>query len=393
MTKAFCYREHFILVSDPVATGHHYALTPKDIMPIFESQLLTHPVESLSGQNGQFNGTGPAAKVNVSAVYLMAAEAFDSVYGPEDRKAIASQVKILDEVISPQAYRASSEVWPEVEMIFSGWGMVPMDESFFRRFPKVKMVFYGAGTVRSFVTDAFWRRKVRLTNAAAANAVPVSEFTISQILFALKHGLQQMWFIRKHGKFPPSYLLPGAYQTTVGLISIGRIGRLVAERLQHFDLKVIAYDPLFSPEEAANLNVKLVSLEEVFALADVISCHTPVLKTTERMIQGRHFEAMKPGATFINTARGVIVDEPEMIHVLKKRSDIYAMLDVTEPMPPVAGSPLYTLDNVMLTPHIAGSLGFECRRMGRSMVEELDRYLTGKALQYEIDENRFQTMA
>jgi len=362
-------------------------------MPSFESQLLTHQVESLSGQSGQFNGMDPAVKVNFSAVYLMAAEAFDSVYGPEDRKAIASQVKILDQVISPQAYRASSETWPNVEMIFSGWGMVPMDESFFRRFPKVKMVFYGAGTVRSFVTDAFWRRKVRLTNAAAANAVPVSEFTIAQILFALKHGWQQMWFIRKHGKFPPPYLLPGAYQTTVGLISIGRIGRLVAERLQHFDLKVIAYDPLFSPEEAANLNVRLVSLEQIFTLADVISCHTPVLKTTEKMIQGRHFEAMKPGATFINTARGAVVDESEMINVLKNRTDIYAMLDVTEPMPPVAGSPLYTLENVMLTPHIAGSLGFECRRMGRSMLEELDRYLSGKALQYEIDENRFQTMA
>jgi len=102
---------------------------------------------------------------------------------------------------------------------------------------------------------------------------------------------------------------------------------------------------------------------------------------------------MKPGATFINTARGGVVDEQEMIAVLQARPDLFAMLDVTEPMPPLEGSPLYTLENVMLTPHIAGSLGAECGRMGKLMVEELDRYLAGKPLQYEIDEARFRTMA
>jgi len=268
-----------------------------------------------------------------------------------------------------------------------------MDEIFFRRFPRLKVVFYGAGTVRPFVTDAFWQRHVRLTNAAAANAVPVSDFTLSQILFTLKHGWQQAFYIRKHGKFPPRERMPGTYQTTVGLISLGMIGRLVAERLLQFDLNVVAYDPFFPPEEAAGLKVNLMSLEEVFSVSDVVSCHAPMLKETEKMIQGRHFEAMKPGATFINTARGAVVDEEEMIEVLQKRPDLFAVLDVTEPLPPVEGSLLYKLENVMLTPHIAGSLGPECRRMGRLMVEELDRYLAGKPLRYEIDEERFQAMA
>ncbi len=228
---------------------------------------------------------------------------------------------------------------------------------FFRRFPKLKVVFYGAGTVRGFVTDAFWRRKIRLTNAASANAVPVSEYTISQILFALKHGWQQALYIRKHKKFPDRYLLPGAYQSTVGLISLGMIGRLVAKKLQQFDLNVVAYDPYITPEEGARLKVKLMSLEEVFTVSDVVSCHTPVLKETEKMIQRRQFESMKPGATFINTARGALVHEDEMIHVLKKRPDLFALLDVTEPMPPVEGSPLYNMPNIMLTPHIAGCWG------------------------------------
>jgi phosphoglycerate dehydrogenase-like enzyme len=331
--------------------------------------------------------------VHVAAVYILVEAAFDEIYGPEEREIISSRVKTLGHLITPQDYLASSNIWPEVEMIFSGWGMVPMDEDFFRRFPKLKVVFYGAGTVKAFVTDAFWKHNVRLTNAAVANAVPVCEFALSQIFCALKHGWQQASYIRRHGKFPSRYPIPGAFRSTVGLLSLGMIGRLVAERLQKFDLNVIAYDPLVSPEEAAKLGVRLLSLEEVFATSDIVSCHTPELKETEKMIRGSHFDSMKSGATFINTARGTVVDEEEMICSLTKRPDIFAMLDVTHPEPPVEGSPLFTLDNVMLTPHIAGSLGPECRRMGKLMVEELDRFLCGKPLRYEITEARFQSMA
>jgi len=356
-------------------------------MPGFEPPLLARGSKKTSGAK-----ESPAA-ADAAAVYFLAEEAFEQIYGPEDRATISSRVKTSGQLITPQDYRDSSTTWPGVEMIFSGWGMVPMDEVFFQRFPKLKVVFYAAGTVKGFVTDAFWRRNIRLTNAAAANAVPVSEFTISQILFALKHGWQQAFYIRKHGKYPPCDVPPGAYRTTVGLISLGAIGSLVAEMLRQFDMRVVAYDPFFPPEEAAKLNVTLLPLEEVFAVSDVVSCHTPVLSNTERMIRGRHFESMKAGATFINTARGAIVDEEEMIAALKKRPDLFAILDVTEPMPPAGGSPLYVLENVVLTPHIAGSLGAECGRMGRLMVEEMDRFLAGKPLSYEIDEARFQTMA
>lgn len=357
-----------------------------------EPQLLRRGGVLSSGQNATHavkhrdDGVG-------GAVYILAEEAFDFVYGPEERAAVSARVRAQEQLITPGDYHASTEVWPDVEMIFCGWGMVPMDEDFYRRFPKVKVVFYAAGTVRSIVTDLFWRNKTRLTNAAAANAVPVSEFTVSQILFALKHGWQHALHIRKHRKFPPPSVPAGAYHSTVGIISLGEIGRLVAERLQHFDLEAVAYDPFFPPEKASRLGVRLVSLEELFAVSDVVTCHTPLLKETEGLIRRRHFMAMKPGSTFINTARGAVVDEAEMIAALQERPDIFALLDVTEPLPPVEGSPLYTMDNVILTPHIAGSLGPECRRMGRLMVEELDRFLDGKPLRYEINEKRFHSMA
>jgi phosphoglycerate dehydrogenase-like enzyme len=358
-------------------------------MPATESHLS--PETSAAARPESHGAT--ASAVDAAAIYLVAAEVFDHIYGPDARAAIASRVSACDQLLTPQGYRESSTVWPEVEMIFSGWGMVPMDEAFFRRFPKVKIIFYGAGTVRGFVTNEVWRRHIRLTHAAAANAISVAEFTVAQIVLTLKQSLQQSLYIREHGKYPPARTAPGTYQSTVGLISLGAIGRLVAERLQHFDMKVIAYDPLFPAEEAAKLGVRLLSLEEVFATADVVSCHTPVLKETEGMIRRHHFEAMKSGATFINTARGQIVHEEEMIAVLQRRPDLFALLDVTTTLPPAEESPLFRMENVILTPHIAGSLGQECRRMGQLMVEELDRYLDGQPLRYEIDEKRFRFMA
>jgi phosphoglycerate dehydrogenase-like enzyme len=139
--------------------------------------------------------------------------------------------------------------------------------------------------------------------------------------------------------------------------------------------------------------VRLVSLEEAFAISDVISCHTPLLKETERMIRGAHFASMKRGATFLNTARGAIVAEDEMIDVLRERDDLFAVLDVTQNLEPEAGSPLYELENVLITPHIAGSLGPECIRMGHLMVEELHRFLNRKPLRYRIDRARFDRLA
>ena len=328
-----------------------------------------------------------------AGLYLLDPYCFDDVYGPEERAAIARSVAMREKLLSPRDYRASEEIFPDVEIIFSGWGMVPMDERFFARFPKLRAVFYGAGSVKYFVTPLTWKHNVRLSSAYAANAIPVVEFTLTQILSALKQTWQEALYIRRHHKFREQHRPPGAYRTTVGLISLGMIGRLVAERLKAFELRVIAYDPFLSPEAAARVGVGLCPLEELFTASDVVSCHTPLLPETEGMLRGHHFASMKKDATFLNTSRGRVVNEPEMIEVLKMRPDLFAILDVTADEPPVPGSPLYTMDNVVITPHMAGSLGLERRRMGGYMVEELGRFLRGEPLRYEMTEARIATMA
>jgi phosphoglycerate dehydrogenase-like enzyme len=317
-------------------------------------------------------------------IYLLSDLHLDQIYGPDAQAEITKRIDISTSLITAERYKNGDETWPGVEMIFSGWGMTVMNEEFLSRFPDLKIVFYGAGSVKPHVTEAFWKSGIRITNAAAANAIPVAEYACAQIIQALKRGWQTSLYIRRERKFPQFYTPPGAFQTTVGLLSLGMVGRMVAERLRNHDLKVVAYDPYVTPEQAETLNVTLLPLSEVFAQANVVSCHMPWLPETRRVIRGNHFESLKPNATFINTARGAVVAEDEMIEVLRQRPDILAILDVTYPEPPVEGSPLYLLDNVVLTPHIAGSMGDECRRMGHYMVEELDRYLSGLPLRNEL---------
>jgi phosphoglycerate dehydrogenase-like enzyme len=305
-------------------------------------------------------------------------------------------VEIVAPPQSGDAVRSHPDVLRDVEVIFGGWGSPRYDERMLSHAPKLRAIFYGAGSVKSIVSDALWDRGIVVTSAYAANAVPVTEYTVAQILFSLKQG----WFFaletkRRAARVPRTERpITGAFGSTVGLISLGMIGRRVAEMLRPFDVRVIAYDPFVTDDAVANLGVTMVpTVESIFEHADVVSLHTPWLKETEGMIRGEHFARMRPNAIFINTARGAVVRENEMIEALAKRPDLTAVLDVTYPEPCAPGSALLTLPNVVLTPHIAGSQGPECRRMGLYMIDELKRYLNGEPLKWAIDRTRAAVMA
>ena len=141
------------------------------------------------------------------------------------------------------------------------------------------------------------------------------------------------------------------------------------------------------------MGVRLVSLEEIFLKSDVVSLHTPWLPETENMINARLLRLLPPGATLINTSRGAVVNEKDLCEVLRERADVTAVLDVTHPEPPAQDSPLYELDNVVLTPHISGSMESEVARMGHWMADELKRCLRGEPLQYQITRAMLATAA
>jgi phosphoglycerate dehydrogenase-like enzyme len=327
------------------------------------------------------------------ALYLLDSESFDWIYGDAERCDIAALVDIYAPLQTRKTLGADSAILAQAEVIISGWGMARMTGDFLAAAPRLKVVFFGSGSIKSFVTEASWDRGIIVSSAWGANAVPVAEYTLSQILF----GLKQCWYYgrmyRQGRKHPGVSGVIGAYGGVVGIISLGMIGRLVCEYLKRFDVKVISYDPFIRKEDAERLGVELCGLDELFRKSDVVSLHTPDLPETSGMITGEHFRMMKKCAAFINTARGAVVRQDEMIAALAERKDLTAVLDVTVPEVPAVDSPLWTMENVVLTPHIAGSQGQECRRMGRYMVEELARYVKGEPLKWVVSREMAARMA
>jgi phosphoglycerate dehydrogenase-like enzyme len=326
-------------------------------------------------------------------LYLLDGEAFEKIYGEEERAAVAELADVYAPPQTGDSVAKNPDVLAEVEALLSGWGAPAMDDAFLAAAPNLRVVLYGAGSIRRVATPALWERGVRITSAYAANAVPVSEYALAAILFSLKRGWHFAFSARREMALAGQSQVPGAYGSTVGLVSLGMVGRLVRERLRPFDLRVVAHDPYVTPEEARVLDVDLMSLEDLFAFSEVVSLHAPLLPETEGMILGSHLASMKRNATLINTSRGAVVREAEMVEVLEERPDLWAVLDVTDPEPPEPDSHLYDLPNLVLTPHIAGSQGSECRRMGRLVVDELRRYVEGVPLEHEITRERAALMA
>jgi phosphoglycerate dehydrogenase-like enzyme len=329
----------------------------------------------------------------LKGLFLLDASAYEEIYGEEARRAIAELVELVAPPQTGETVAKCSDVLAGAEVILSGWGMPVVDTAFLARAPRLRAIFYGAGSVRGFVTDALWQRGVRVTSAQAGNAIPVAAYTVAVVLFALKHGWGLAAQTRREHGFSARPQMPGISGATVGIVSLGLIGRLVRERLRPFEVRVVAYDPYVSQEEAETLGVSLLPLADVFSRANVVSVHSPLLPETRGLIGGSLLAAMPFGATFVNTARGGVVRHDELIDVLRARTDLHAVLDVTEPEPPPPDSPLYTLENVTLTPHIAGAVGRERRQLGNLMVEELRRYAAGEPLRYEVTRAQLERMA
>lgn len=288
-------------------------------------------------------------------------------------------------IIDPANWKADLDRLRTVEVIIGTWGLPRMDDEFLAATPCLRSVLYAAGTVKGFVTDALWSRGISVSSAAEANGIPVAEFTVAAIVLSLK----RFWHFARGMRLPggissDSLGVPGGYGSKVGIVSMGVIGRAVAERLSSLDVELFAYDPFVASEQTADAKVRMIGLAELFAECDVISVHAPLIPETEGLIGRKLISSMKPGATLINTARGAIINEQDLCEVLSERPDLSAILDVTHPEPAAPDSPLRSLPNVMLTPHIAGSLQAECARMGMWMAEELARLSTGEPLRHQV---------
>jgi len=286
----------------------------------------------------------------------------------------------------------------KVQYLFSTWGMPRFtNEEIKEKLCAAESVFYGAGSVQGFARP-FIEEGVAVFSAWAANGVPVAEYTFAQIILAATGffgrlhapGTGSEWPNR-----PDSAAWPGNYEIKVGIIGAGMIGKMVINRLKnHLDrIDVLVFDPFLSDEKAAELGVVKCDLKTLFAESDVISNHLANNAQTVGMLNGELFDLMKPHATFINTGRGAQVVEADLIKALKDVTTRCAVLDVTFPEPAVPESPFYTMPNVYLTPHIAGSLGNEVHRMAEFMAEEAFALEEGRPTRYSVTLKMLETMA
>lgn len=326
-----------------------------------------------------------------------AAQILHRVYAPKQRARLEALVDLHPDCLylSHLDDPACKPLLDSAEFIFSTWGMPTLTSEQWAKFPKLRAVFYAAGTVQAFARPLL-ARDVTVVSAWAANALPVAEFACAQILLATKSVLRSARALHNTGPECWKRTEPhGAYGTTVALISLGMIGRRVAELLKPFDLDVIAYEPYAKPGVAESLGIRLVpTLEDCFTQAQVVSLHAPNLPATKQMVKKHHFASMRPNATFINTARAQIIDQDALLDTLEARPDLTAVIDVTDPVePPAPGSRYYTLPNVFLTPHIAGSVGNEVARLADYVIDEADRLLRRQPLKYAVSEGMLETMA
>ncbi|MEI5102529.1 hydroxyacid dehydrogenase [Streptomyces sp. PmtG] len=286
-------------------------------------------------------------------------------------------------------------VLARVELLVTGWGCPPLDASVLAAAPRLRAVVHTAGSVREHITDACWRRGVAVSSAAAANALPVAEYTVAMILLTGKRVLERARSFTAERRREDPMRTPraiGNYGRTVGILSASHIGRGVIERLRPYDMEVLLHDPYVDAREAAALGVRAVGLQDLFTDSDTVSVHTPLLPATRGLVSRELLASMRRDAVLINTARGAVVDQDALTEVVTA-GRIRAVLDVTEPevLPP--GHPLWDCANVLLTPHLAGSQGNEWCRLSDLAVSEVARWAAGVGFAHPVTAERAPFLA
>ena len=253
-------------------------------------------------------------------------------------------------------------------------------------FPNLRVIFYAAGSVRYFAAP-FLRRGVTVLSAWQVMAEPVAQFTAALITLANKGAHLALRAYREQGyaegKRLVEQIFPGTCDTPVGILGAGAIGSRVIERLRRERVELMVYDP-FLPRARQ----EALGLDRLY-----ISCHIANNEQTRGMLDYRLFSRMGDTACFVNTGRGAQVVEADLVRALREKPLRSAILDVTDPEPAPAASPLWGLPNVFLFPHVAGYAAKEVYLFADKMIRELDNYLAGRELDGRVTLEMIPTMA
>ncbi|MEU3349763.1 hydroxyacid dehydrogenase [Streptomyces sp. NPDC006700] len=322
------------------------------------------------------------------ALVVMSRESFDAHFDASRLARLADLVTLGDPVwtddLDAPAVRARLA---DVEVMLTSWGAPRLTPERLDAAPTLRAVLHCAGSVRGLVGDDVWRRGIRITSAADTNAIPVAEYTLAAIIFAGK----KVPFLAADKRLAyegwgtvTGYGDLSNFAQTVGIVGFSRIGRRVVELLKVLDgTTCLVADPHADPAEVAAAGATLVDLVDLLPRVDVLSLHAPGLQETRHLIGADQLRLLSDHATIINTARGSLVDSAALAAECAS-GRLFAILDVTDPEPLPATSPLRRLPQVMVTPHVAGSLGSEIGRLTDHTLDELARWIRRQPLQAEV---------
>ncbi len=318
-----------------------------------------------------------AAIFNDDVPWIKEGRIFDKVFAAGRRARLAEITDLYPEQITSANFEEHAGNLADLEVIFSTWDMPRLTQEQVRTMPALKALFYAAGATNHF-REPFEKNGVIVCSATAANAIPVAEFALAQVLLA---GAGYWRNSRECTNSTSAHTLNnhrghGNYDARVAILGNGSISKRLQEFLAPHKLEVVVV-----PARADN---RIISLEEAFATSIAIVNLFPDRDDNAGVFAAPLFRSMMDSAVFINLGRGRQVNEADLVTVMKERPDLTALLDVQWPEPPVEGSDLYTLPNIRLSGHIAGSKGTELMRMADYMIEDFLRLERGEPLRHQV---------
>jgi len=323
----------------------------------------------------------------------------ESILDAEDLDFLSSFADFnpVDELPETMTAELMTQLLKNADACITCWGTPSFSEEMLAQAEKLSLIAHSAGSIKNLIPKTYWDTgKRRITSNAALIAEDVAQSTLTLILCSLKGFWDFAKTTRSGGwsggqsSFFKIRRLDGL---KVGLVSGSNVGKEVIKALKPYGCSIVLYDPYISPIEANELGVTLTDLDDLMATCDVISLHAPGNEDCRHMINAKNAPLMKDGALFINTARGILVDEAALLKELET-GRIFACIDVTDPEPPVADHPFRTLENVVLLPHITGGHTVNGRKsLGRNSIRKIYTYLHKGILDQEIRFEMLDIMA
>jgi len=307
----------------------------------------------------------------------------ESMFGPEARARISRSFDLRPEFLTMDEIESGKVPVDEIQVLFGSWGFPILTDAQVQAFSSLEHVFYAAGSIKQFGLPLL-NANIQIASAKGANSRVVADFCLGQILLAAKRYFQNVASYRHPEESRKlkdfMYSFAGYTGTKIGLLGCGKVSQCLIGHLRQRNFSIQVVDPYLTTTAATELGVTKTSMEEVFAQCEIVSNHLPDLPALSGVIGKKHFASMPAGSTFINTGRGAQVKEDELVEVLAKRSDLIALLDVTDPEPPHVQSKLYSLPNVLLSSHIAGCVGQEAHLLVDEVIASAEKWLRQEPL-------------